>query len=173
MNAAGVVSVMKLIKGHMPIARSALEHGLSLQPLRGRHEVFPGPPEVIVDMAHNVAAVQCLVQFLDERPVFGRTVAVFSALQDKSVLEMVQLCSSIIDKWYITELTDERAIPLEQLEKDIVSTGITEIRCMRSSKAALFTAQGEAEFSDRIVVFGSTYLAGAILQLLDNERDHA
>ena len=173
MNAAGVVSVVKLMNRHLRISRSALDQGLSLQCLRGRVEIFPGAPEVIVDVAHNVAAVQSLLKFLTQRPVFGRTIAVFAALQDKSVLEMVDLCSSAIDKWYITELTDERALRLEQLEKVVVSVGITQVRSMKSGESAFVTARREAKSSDRIVVFGSTYLAGGILELLDNERDHA
>ena len=172
-NAAGVVSVLQLMGMREVISRVALENGLKSQFIRGRLETHKGPPEVIVDVAHNISAAECLLKYLEDHPVVGRTFCVFSALIDKPAEELVRICSSVVDWWYIAELSDKRAQPLKQLKNAMVSVGIRCVKSWKSPEEAFFAARDMAEPPDRIVVFGSTYLAGVILKILEDEHLHA
>ena len=155
------------------ISRAALESGLKFQSIRGRLETYEGPPEVIVDVAHNISAAESLLKYLEDHPTVGRTFCVFSALIDKPAEELVRICSSVVDWWYIAELSDKRGLPLRQLKNAMISLGISCVKSWKSPEEAFLAAREKAEPPDRIVVFGSTYLAGVILKILENERLHA
>ena len=172
-NAAGVVAVLKLLGPQMAVSRRALMEGLRIQSIRGRLEVYRGPPEVIVDVGHNVSAADRLVEFLEERPIAGRTLGVFSMLKDKPTVAVVERLRGAIDYWHIAELREDRALPGVELKNIILALATASVRCWRSPQEAFHGAREDAQPIDRIVVFGSAYLAGAILQTLDHESTQA
>ena len=172
-NAAGVVAVLKLLGPQMGISRRALMEGLRVQSIRGRLEVHRGPPEVIVDVGHNVSAADRLVKFLDDRPIAGRTLGVFAMLRDKPTAAVVERLRGVIGHWYIAELHEDRALPGAELVKVILARVKVSVRSWGSPQEAFHGAREDAQPADRIVVFGSAYLAGAILQLLDQESTQA
>ena len=172
-NAAGVVAVLKLLGPQMAVSRRALVEGLQAQSIRGRLEVYRGPPEVIVDVGHNVSAVDRLVDFLEQRPVAGRTLGVFSMLRDKPTAAVVERLRGTIGRWHIAELQGNRALPGAELEKVMLAHATVSVRSWGSPQEAFHGAWEDAQPIDRIVVFGSAYLAGAILQILDHESTQA
>jgi dihydrofolate synthase/folylpolyglutamate synthase len=172
-NAAGVVAVLKLLGPQMAVSRRALVEGLRAQSIRGRLEVYRGPPEVIVDVGHNVSAADRLVEFLEERPVTGRTLGVFSMLRDKPTAAVVERLRGTIGRWYIAELQGDRALPGAELEKVMLAHATVSVRSWGSPQEAFHGAWEDAQPIDRIVVFGSAYLAGAILKILDHESTQA
>jgi dihydrofolate synthase/folylpolyglutamate synthase len=172
-NAAGIVAVLKLLGSQVVVPRAALVEGLRAQSIRGRLEVYRGPPEVIVDVAHNLSAAKRLVEFLKKRSVAGRTLGVFCMLRDKPAGEIVQQLRGTIDCWHITSLQEERALSVVELEKEIRAHVTGSVHCWDTPRDALYGALGDAQNLDRIVVFGSAYLAGAILQILDHESSKA
>ena len=147
--------------------------GLRVQTIRGRLEIYRGPPEVIVDVGHNVSAADRLVEFLEERPVAGHTLGVFSMLRDKPTAGVVERLRGTIDHWYIAELKEERGLSGIELEKFVLAGARVSVRCWSSPREAFDRACEDAQPIDRIVVFGSAYLAGAILQILDHENAQA
>lgn len=172
-NAAGVVAVLKLLGPQMAVSRRDLMEGLRAQSIRGRLEIYRGRPEVIVDVGHNVSAADRLVEFLEEQPTVGRTLGVFSMLRDKSIAAVVERLRGKIGYWHIAELHEDRALPRVELEKFILAGATRSVRSWGSPREAFYGAREDAQPSDRIVVFGSAYLAGAILQILDHESTQA
>ena len=63
------------------------------QSRRALKEKYVGDKTFILDVAHNPAAVKTLVDTLEESPM--STVAIFSALIDKDIIDMVNLASRI------------------------------------------------------------------------------
>jgi dihydrofolate synthase/folylpolyglutamate synthase len=169
-NAAGVVAALKMLGPQVNVTRAALMEGLRTQAIRGRLEIYRGPPEVIVDVGHNVSAAECLLEFLDGRPTAGRTLGVFSMLKDKSTVAVVERLREAIGCWHIAELQEDRALPGAELEKIVCRGTTASVHCWSSPQEAFRGAWNEAQPVDRIVVFGSAYLAGAILQTLDHEN---
>jgi dihydrofolate synthase/folylpolyglutamate synthase len=172
-NAAGVVAVLKLLGPQMTVSRKSLTEGLRAQLIRGRLDVYHGPPEVIVDVGHNVSAADCLIEFLKDRPIAGRTLGVFSMVRDKSTAAVVERLRTTIRYWHIAELQEERALPMNELEKIVLAGETVSVRSWGSPEEAFRGAQDDAKAIDRIVVFGSAYLAGAIIQILDHESTQA
>ena len=103
----------------------------------------------------------------------GRTLGVFSMLRDKPTAAVVERLGGRIDRWYIAELQEDRGLPRAELERVLVEHATSSVCCWSSPQEAFHGARKDARSVDRIVVFGSAYLAGAILEILDHESAQA
>jgi dihydrofolate synthase / folylpolyglutamate synthase len=88
-------------------------------------------------------------------------------MADKDLPPMLTKVMPVIDKWYLTDLPTARAATAAQLlekwhalnnRQDASATTYT------SPQAALDAAVSAAQPTDRIVVFGSFYTVGGVLQ---------
>jgi folylpolyglutamate synthase/dihydropteroate synthase len=94
-------------------------------------------------------------------------------LKDKPTAAVVERLRGKIGRWHIAELQEDRALPVVELEKIVLSRATVSVRSWGSPQEAFHGALEDARAIDRIVVFGSAYLAGAILQILDHESTQA
>ena len=62
--------------------------------------------DVVLDVAHNPAAVHKLHEYLVSKPCNGRTIALFCAMSDKDVHGMIRACISAVDAWFLADLPD-------------------------------------------------------------------
>jgi dihydrofolate synthase/folylpolyglutamate synthase len=115
-------------------------------------KVNVGNKTVILDVAHNPAAVQTLVNTLSDSPM--ETVAIFSALADKNIDDMIELASSNIKHWFLVPLLDERSIQMETLENKFSDSQETTVCASMASAIEQALALKEIQ---RIVIFGSFY----------------
>jgi len=118
-------------------------------------------------VAHNPHAVAALTANLDAMGFFPTTHAVFGAMADKDVLAMIRRIQPIIDKWYFTDLPTPRAATaghLQQLWLDQNQRSDVSSALYADPETALQTALSAADPADRIVVFGSFYTVGGVLQ---------
>lgn len=106
--------------------------------------------EEIYDVAHNPDATEHLATYLSTLPKVGPVTAVFSALQDKAVEDMVKPLLPHIDSWCIAALDDDRAMSLDQMQSALNEA--QKVRPFESVSLALQTARQEAQ---RVVVCGS------------------
>jgi dihydrofolate synthase/folylpolyglutamate synthase len=111
-----------------------------------------GNKTVILDVAHNPAAVEALVETLSENPV--ETVAIFSALIDKDIVDMIELASGSIKHWFLVPIKAERSIELNALKDKFANSDATTV-CLNMSNA--IEQSLELEEADRVVIFGSFY----------------
>lgn len=127
---------------------------------------FAGHP-VILDVAHNPAAVANLRQFLADHPVSGRTIALFSALSDKKIHAMIRSCQQQVDAWCVTGLPGVgRASEADYLAAELRACGESRISEHTDPRAAWDKAMSDLKAGDRLVVFGSFYTVAAVLPLL-------
>jgi len=105
------------------------------------------------------------VNTLSESPM--ETVAIFSALADKNIDDMIGLASDTIKHWFLVPLSAERAIQMEALENKFSKSQVTTV-CLNMDNAiekalALINIK-------RIVIFGSFYtIADAAKFLKESE----
>ena len=141
--------------------------GLSMVELPGRFQIIPGQPTLVLDVAHNPHAVAALAENLDAMGFYPCTHAVFGAMADKDVAPMFARIGPLIDQWYFTDLPTARAATGDDLcarwqagnsRTDAVASAY------KSPQEALQAAIKAAKPTDRIVVFGSFYTVGGILQ---------
>jgi dihydrofolate synthase/folylpolyglutamate synthase len=111
-----------------------------------------GNKTVILDVAHNPAAVQTLVNTLSDSLM--ETVAIFSALSDKNIDDIIELASSNIKHWFLVPLSAERSIKMETLEDKFDDSQETTV-CV--SMASAIEQALALKGIQRIVIFGSFY----------------
>jgi len=166
-NAGGVLAALTALRERLPITAQAVRLGLSMVELPGRFQIVPGQPTLVLDVAHNPHALAALTANLDAMGFFPTTHAVFGAMADKDLAPMLARINPLIDKWYFTDLPTPRAAPAEDLarlwqaqntRKDVSASVHTD------PSSALQAALAAADPADRIVVFGSFYTVGGVLQ---------
>lgn len=172
-NAAGVVMVAMAIKHLIRITEHQLRVGLSSARLRGRFEVVESTPLIILDVAHNVAAISELKKNLETRPVKGRTLAVCGMLKDKPVAQMVTQLNPVVDAWYVGSIAEPRGCSAAQLAEVIKADSVSRVNAYASVLAAFDAAHEQSEANDRILVFGSFHTVGDIIRALEiNSVEH-
>ncbi|HET9033925.1 MAG TPA: bifunctional folylpolyglutamate synthase/dihydrofolate synthase, partial [Dokdonella sp.] len=127
---------------------------------------FPGPPELIVDVAHNPQAARVFSAWLDQHPASAATVAVFGALADKDVVGIVDALGSRIDRWHLGGLDAESPRGLDSaslLDRVSEHVAARSINCHASVNDALDAAFASAARADRIIAFGSFLVASQVI----------
>ena len=169
LNASGVLAAFEALADRLPVSAQAVRTGLALVELPGRFQVLAGQPAVVLDVAHNPHAVAALAQNLDQMGYFPRTHAVFGAMADKDLAGILARIAPLVDHWHFTNLPLPRAATAEQLESAFLAAGLkTPAGVTTTTHAspldALHAAAAEATPADRILVFGSFYTVGGVLQ---------
>ncbi|WNO04507.1 bifunctional tetrahydrofolate synthase/dihydrofolate synthase [Rhodoferax mekongensis] len=166
-NAAGVLAALTAMRERLPVTAQAVRNGLAFVELPGRFQIIPGQPSLVLDVAHNPHSVAALAANLDAMGFFPTTHAIFGAMADKDLAPMLAKVGPMIDRWYFTDLPSPRAASGASLQaqwraqntrKDASAT------VHADPMQALDAAIAAADPADRIVVFGSFYTVGGVLQ---------
>ncbi|TGD71394.1 bifunctional tetrahydrofolate synthase/dihydrofolate synthase [Mangrovimicrobium sediminis] len=149
---------------------AALARAIAAAPLRGRRERLQlGGYDFLLDVAHNPAAVARLVEKLDAGHCDGRRIAIFSAMHDKAVGEMLSLCAGRFDYWLFPDQPDNpRAMPAREAAS-LLGQGQGEHELCADLPAAAARCLELLTPRDQAVVFGSFYTLAGVLPAL--ERD--
>ena len=168
LNASGVLAAFEALRERLPIPAQAIRTGLATVELAGRFQVVPGAPTIVLDVAHNPHAVAALALNLDQMGFFPRTHAVFGAMRDKDIDAILTRMAPLVDHWHFTDLPVARAASAEQIAERFRGLGLqggaADVATHASSSEALAAAMNGADPADRIVVFGSFYTVGGVLE---------
>ena len=171
LNASGVLAVFEALVDRLPMSAQAVRNGLAMVDLPGRFQIVPGQPALVLDVAHNPHAVAALAQNLDQMGFFPRTIAVFGAMHDKDIGLIMATMEHLIDHWCFTNLPLPRAASVEQLSQSLRDMQYQRKPGRSGSHSvhqtpleALTAASAIADPADRIVVFGSFYTVGGVMQ---------
>ncbi|HSX94875.1 MAG TPA: bifunctional tetrahydrofolate synthase/dihydrofolate synthase [Hydrogenophaga sp.] len=167
LNAAGVLAAIETLRARLPVTAQAVRTGFVLVELPGRFQIVPGRPTLVLDVAHNPHSVAALAVNLDAMGFYPRTHAVFGAMADKDLNTMLARIAPLIDRWYLTDLPlprASRAADLRPLVEALPGAIPRETSTHASPREALAAALGAVDPADRIVVFGSFYTVGGVLQ---------
>lgn len=164
LNASAALTALELLRERIPVSMQAVRQGLMMVELRGRFQVLPGKPAVVLDVAHNPQAAGVLAENLSNMGFYPETWAVFGAFGDKDVEGIASLLRNRIDHWLLASLPGPRGLSAEALRARLESAGITEgAECFDSPVEAFAAARANAGESDRIVIFGSFVTVGDVL----------
>ncbi|HCX98264.1 MAG TPA: bifunctional folylpolyglutamate synthase/dihydrofolate synthase [Gammaproteobacteria bacterium] len=162
-NAALAIEVVNQLQPLFPIDQSQLSQGLEKANILARFQIkILNDKTVVLDVAHNEAAIKVLAETLKSEKV--PTLAIFSALKDKNIELMINAIEFCIDEWLIVPLSVNRAIRIQDLvEKFSLSSKITTCKGMESAiHQALNTQQHQ-----RVVIFGSFHTVVDAMKILD------
>jgi len=166
-NAAGVLAALAALREKLPVTAQAVRNGLAFVELPGRFQIIPGEPSLVLDVAHNPHSVAALAANLDAMGYFPTTHAVFGAMADKDLAPMFAKVNPLVDRWYFTDLPSPRAASATALQAQWASQNTRKdasANAFADPMQALHAAIAAADPTDRIVVFGSFYTVGGVLQ---------
>ncbi|MDO9405527.1 MAG: bifunctional tetrahydrofolate synthase/dihydrofolate synthase [Polaromonas sp.] len=166
-NAAGVLAALAALRDQIPVTAQAVRVGLSMVELPGRYQIVPGQPTLVLDVAHNPHSVAALAENLDAMGFYPCTHAVFGAMADKDVAPMLARMQPLVDRWYFTDLPTARAASaavLQERWEDANTRPDATSATFAGPREALRAAVAASDPTDRIVVFGSFYTVGGILE---------
>jgi dihydrofolate synthase/folylpolyglutamate synthase len=115
---AGVAlaTVLELRRQGWLISTDAMRLGLAEAALPGRIEVIARRPTVVLDVAHNVASIEALVDSLAESFAARDRLLIFAASRDKDVRGMLRVLLPHFQRVIVTEYQENpRAVSVEQL----------------------------------------------------------
>ncbi len=166
-NASGVLAALEALRARLPVTAQAVRNGLAMVELPGRFQIVPGQPVLVLDVAHNPHSVAALAENLDAMGFYPTTHAVFGAMADKELGLMFDRMAPLVDRWYFCDLPTGRAAPGASLHAQWLARQPREgtaASVHADPMAALSAAIAAADPADRIVVFGSFYTVGGVLQ---------
>lgn len=139
--------------------------GMHLPRAPARLQSLGGDPALIVDVGHNPQAARALAEWLDAQPAV-RVHAVYAALSDKDVGGVMAALGARIAHWHLASLDQDtpRGLPASVL------AGVLQQVLPNASydthtnvQQALAAARASARRGERVLAFGSFFVASAVL----------
>lgn len=168
-NAAVALQALFLLPDAFVFKKNAIVQGLKNIQILGRQEyINPAAPclsPCLLDVAHNPASTQLLIEKVDELSVRGKKHAIFSVMQDKDLKEMLKLMLPAVDFWYIPQMSAVRARKASEIVAILHEHG---------QQAKVFSSVGEAydavkqvaKVDDLILALGSFKVIAAMYKEL-------
>lgn len=167
-NAAAAVAALDALRERLPVTMQALRTGLARARPPGRFQVVPGPPMIVLDVAHNPQAARALAANLSRLAGGGRRLAVLGMLRDKDVAGVVRPLQPLVDAWFAAGLPGPRGLSAEALQALLAAEGIEVAGAYPDTPRALQAACASAGVADIIIVFGSFYTVAAACSVLEH-----
>lgn len=166
-NAAAVLALLEATGLLSDIDSQLVNSVLPKISLAGRSQrLYVGGREWWIDVAHNPAAAQALATTLSEHEINGNTTAIVGVLDDKDVEGIIEPITAQVDAWVAIAPNNNRSLPAAGLARQIANlTGCACLVAASAAEAIEFSRRSSAE-SDRILVTGSFFTVGPILELL-------
>ena len=167
-NAANIMTVVTQLQTPLPVTLKAIEKGFMRTVLAGRLQTIATCPQILVDVAHNPQSAQQLALYLHQNPISGKTVALFSVLDDKNLAGIVAPFNTLIDQWHLVSIDNERGQSAYQIKSKLAKVGINNTIIVKNNfKKAMQDLINALEYRDRVVAFGSFLLVSGVLESLD------
>jgi dihydrofolate synthase / folylpolyglutamate synthase len=148
--------------------RAVLDAGASTA-VPGRLHVIEGDPLIVLDGAHNPAAITALLESLPE-VLGGRPVAlVLGVLEDKDAAGMLKGLLGVCERAWFTAPASSRALSPAVLQSLARQLGFDAVACEPEPWRAFLQARSwAAERGAAVLVTGSVYLVGDLLGRLQD-----
>lgn len=168
-NAAAAIAALHALGDQGPVTLDRLPEvaaqGVARVRVAARLQSLGGDPELVVDVGHNPQAARALADWLRQQP--DRPVhAVYGALADKDVAGVLAALAPHVTHWHLAGL--DQVTP-RGLSADVLSRTVAEVipgasvDVHESVQAALGAARASARPGEKILAFGSFFVAAAVL----------
>ena len=142
--------------------RVGFSHVQHYSGLLGRFEIFSRKPTIILDVAHNPAAMRSLVNSLQQLS-FGKMIVIFGVMKDKDLDNMASELASVSRQVIAVAPKTKRAQEPSAIANAFHRMGS---RCVVAENVAYGVRLALAEIStgEAILVTGSHYVVGGFLE---------
>jgi len=164
--AASALVAAKLLDSFLPVNHQAILAALTGLTVAGRLHYIPGKISVLYDVAHNHQAVCLLAEFIkkiDNKHV--KLHAVFSALKDKTLKDLIDPLKEHIDYWYPSVLNHSRAANAQMMKEAFDEQNITDCDFYSNPVRAFQAAQQQAIEGDLIIIYGSFITVAQVMEM--------
>lgn len=165
-NAACAIGACELLKEYnYLISKEAIVKGLANTCWPGRLEVLSRNPFLVLDGAHNPAAISALFEAIAKEFSFENLILIVGILKDKDIPSMIKEIfkkAKRLKKVHIAKLAYVRGASPEEIEKEVVRY-TTEVQLHPCVKEAILKAKEEASLKDLILITGSLYAVAEVL----------
>jgi dihydrofolate synthase/folylpolyglutamate synthase len=164
LNAALATKTVEVVRGPMPYNESALERGLAAVPWPGRFQVLArGPQTLVLDGAHNPAGAIALAEtlraeFPDEQPTL-----ILGVLEDKNWEKICRTLAPLCSRIVAVPVKSRRVANPETL---VPVCRAAQPRADVSAVSSVAEALALTRRDDLVVITGSLYLIGEVMELL-------
>ncbi len=171
--ALAIATVSQLRKQGWRISSDAICQTFTQLTLPGRIELVRRRPAVVLDVAHNVAAVEALVEVLANSFSCSQRVLVLAATRDKDVRGIVRVLVPHFQRVIVTQYQDNpRAVATDKLGKivraEIAAQGLGErgvVECPATGEAWRIARQG-VRADQLICITGSFFVVAELRSML-------
>ena len=167
-NKKTILTALHILRQKLAISDEAIREGFAhvceLTGLRGRWEKLNDAPLTICDTGHNLAGWNYLAPQINSVKAETKHI-VFGMVDDKDVAHVLQLLKEKMEnrvKYYWTQPSTKRAIPVEELSELALKLGLHG-SLYHSVKEAYNAALENAEKGDFVFVGGSSYVVADLL----------
>lgn len=157
-NAALAIAVVELFVSEA-LDPNAVRAALSKVELPARFQIIDRHPLVIVDTAHNPAAVESVLTTLRSDLEFDSLTVVWGTLRDKPLQEVAQLLAQAATTVIVCETDDPRSATINQLIEALDDSEARNVIVSDDVAAAVAAARAAAAPTDAILIVGSFALA--------------
>jgi len=166
-NAAAVITLLKAAGLEAAASDDLVAAVLPTVRVTGRGQsIEQDGVEWLVDVAHNPAAAEALAGTLAADDHSGATFAIVGMLDDKDIEGSVRLLDDYVDHWIAVTADSHRAVPAQELARRIANACGRPCVIADSLPEAMESARRDASINDKILVTGSFYLVGPVLEQL-------
>ncbi len=159
--ALALAAVDALKNSGFNIPEAQLHEGLALTKLPGRMELIWDQPRILVDGAHNAAAVGALMRCVGAHVPYDSMVCIFGCCEDKDIPAMLEKVALGGDKIIFTRAKgNPRAADPDELQREFAERSGKMSQVARTLPEALDLASRAVGRDDLICVTGSFYLVG-------------
>lgn len=167
-NKKTILTALHILRQKLAISDEAIREGFAhvceLTGLRGRWEKLNDAPLTICDTGHNLAGWNYLAPQINSVKAETKHI-VFGMVDDKDVVHVLQLLKEKLEnrvKYYWTQPSTKRAIPVEKLSELALKLGLHGETYL-SVKEAYNAALKNAGKDDFVFVGGSSYVVADLL----------
>ena len=153
---------------HLPLASDEIEDAINQTIIPGRYQVLQSEPLIILDGAHNIQAMQNLLNFIHEQARLrqGTVRTLMMMMRDKDLDEVFSLFQPT-DQIELTTIDYPRAAK----KKDFPDWVVQKYPYQENWQSVYKQLKLESQANDILLVTGSFYLVGEILHLEENAKN--
>lgn len=157
LNASLAIAILANLKYDFPLTSSQIKTGLLQTSLVGRFQVIPGLPQIILDTAHNIQAVEVMWQNVLKLQFAKHNYALFAIANDKNWQVIIEQQAKNYDHWFLSRLGSERSANPEDVLQKLLDCGVNSAKISISNNVteAFLSTYNQLKQEDRLVCFGS------------------
>ena len=164
-NAAVAVTVMQMFRERegFLISDEDIQSGLEAVSWPGRLETIQQRPWIVLDGAHNMAAIRAVVEYFEERLLGRKLTVLFGVMSDKDVQGMLRELGTIAGRFVFTALPMKRCASPSVLQ-EMAQPLEKESFVFQDVPTALEFILPDLASSEVLLVTGSLFLVGEARQ---------